>query len=192
MIELVGGKGLAIYLIALIFFIWVFFRNGSRFKRTKNKIVRNYYLRAVVISVLMLLTIVLGLFNQILWSTILFFVLVIISVLLLPATLKARRVENEKILAHVHSKDLVLVDLFTQRGWLKMAQRFGCWNATLIVFGISWILLFILSTGLSFLVYEEFDFVRILVSAGVISGLSSAFFYLTVKRTKDKVIFWGR
>lgn len=192
MIEFVGGKGLVIYLIVLVFFIWALLRSWSRFKRTKDKIVRNYYLRAVVISLLMLMTAVLGLFNQILWSMILFFVLVIISVLLLPATLKARRVENEKILAHVHSKDLALVDFFTQRGWLKMAQKLGCWNATVIIFGISLILLFVLSTGLSFLVYGEFSFVRVLVSAGIISGFGSAFFYLTVKRTRDKVIFWGK
>lgn len=192
MIEFASGKGLAIYLIALIFFIWVLFRNWSRFKKTKDKFVKNYYLRAVVICVLMLFTVILGLFNKVLWSMILFFVLVIISVLLLPATLKARRVENEKILAHVHSKDLALMDLFTQQGWLKMAQKLGCWNSALIIFGISLILLFILSTGLSYLVYEEFSFVRVLISAGIVSGLISAFFYLTVKRTRDKVIFWGK
>jgi hypothetical protein len=112
--------------------------------------------------------------------------------LLLPATLRAKRVENEKWLAHLQHQDLALIDLFTQKGWLKLAQRFGCWNATLIIFIISLVLLSILVTGLELLVNKDFNLARILVSSTVMSLLLSSFFYLTVKKTKDKVIFWKK
>ena len=133
-----------LFIIGLIFFVGVLIRNVFKFSSVRTDQLKNYYLWALIINVTLIVSLLFGLFNQYLPFAILFFGIMIVAMFRYGKSIKAQREEAEKVMVKVRDQKLVISDMFTGKGWIKMAFKFGAARATAITFCIGFVILLVL------------------------------------------------
>ncbi len=175
-----------LFIIGLIFFVGVLIRNIFKFSSVRTDLLKNYYLWALIINVILIVSLILGLLNQYLPFAILFFGVMIVAMFRYGKSIKAQREEAERVMVKVKDSKLVLSDIFTGKGWIKMALKFGAARATVITFCIGFVILLVLLLMLRQFLPLAISWSEIIRDSLILSLFGSISFYLTVKKAKAK------
>jgi len=143
-----------LFLLSVVFFGFMAVVNAVHAYRKKEKA---YYLGAMI-SVLMFLTAVFIILDQVIIVLLLIVATAIFSVAALPKTMKAARQEMVKQLQEVDvSAPLEVRDFFTNKGWFKLVSKWGLWK-TMSLF---YILSVAIIGGIFLILTTFYDFITI-------------------------------
>jgi len=153
--------------------------------RAYRKKEKAYYLSSMV-GFLAILIFVLAFLNQLILMLILVVATGILSTALLPRMLKASERELAKQRQEVDlSAPLKARDFLTNKGWLKLASKYGLWKTMFLIYLLSVVIiggiLFTLSTFSGFITIE---YVVVYTATGPI--LATYMFYQALKKVLEK------
>ena len=175
-----------LFLIGLVFFIGIFVRNIFKFSSVKTNSLKNYYLWAIIINVILIVSLVFGLLNQYVPFAILFFGIMIVAIFRYGKSMKAQREETKEIISKVKNKELTFSDIFTRNGWIKMALKFGTTEAIFIIFFIEIVMLLVLLSIIKLLIYTKFVWFDVISYSIIVSIFGSISFYFTLRKIKKE------
>jgi len=171
-----------LFLFGVAFFGFMAVFGAVRAYRKKEKA---YYLSSMA-GFLAILIFVLAFLNQLILALILVVATGILSTALLPRMLKASERELAKQRQEVDlSAPLKARDFLTNKGWLKLASKYGLWKTMFLIYLLSVVIiggiLFTLST---FSVFITIEYVVVYTATGPI--LATYIFYQALKKVLEK------
>ena len=175
-----------VLIFSLVFFVgFVMVLYSFLSLKPKAKPVRNGYILALIISLLFSLSGVFLLFEQIILWAILFFggaILGVIAWILHGKTIVTqKRKEAMEIASKKGNEALTFSDIFTAKGWIKIALRLGTTKATILSFFFALVVSFWFFLILTKLGYVETLF-EVITDAIITSVFASIIVYLTVRK----------
>ncbi|MBI2102512.1 hypothetical protein HYT55_01635 [Candidatus Woesearchaeota archaeon] len=181
---MVFADGFWLFVFALVFFGGVLVRNMVKFTSVNTKLLKTYYLWAVIINVILVISLACGLLGYFVPFALLFLLVVLISLFRFGKSMRAQTEETEGIALAAKDEKLMFFDLFTRKGWVKIALRFGTKKAIIIIFFIELIMLLILFSLMKFFFYTEFPVSTLINDSIIFSLIGSLIFYQTIKKLK--------
>jgi len=183
------SEGFGLVLFSLIVFTLLFLAVGYNFfKVRKIKTVRNSYLMAVITSLCYVLAFLFLLFEQIPLFLIFFFVVGPVCVVVAwvkygKVTVSEQAKKTKEVIKKDKNKKLTFFDVFTAKGWVKIALKFGTIKATILSFVIALIVSFLLFLLLKQIGYTESIF-EVMTNAIFTSVLAAGWIYFTTRKIK--------
>ncbi len=175
-----------LFLFGLVFFAGVFVRNIFKFSSVKTNSLKNHYLWAIIINVILIVSLVFGLLNQYIPFIILFFGVTIVAIFRYVKSMKAQREETKEIISKVKNQELTFSDIFTRNGWIKMALKFGTTEAIFIIFFIEIVMLLVLLSITKLFIYTTFSWFDVISGSIILSIFGAISFYVTLRKIKKK------
>lgn len=175
-----------LFLIGLIFFLGTLINSIYKFSKAKIDSLKKYYLWAIIANIILILSMIFGLLQQLIPMVILFSSVGVVGLLRIKKSIKAQREEVKETVPEIQKKELKFWDLFTRSGWIKMALKFGIAETIFITFFIEFIILFLLSILIKEFIYTKLTYFYVFFNSLGLAIIISIMSYLTLRKIRKE------